>query len=123
MVSHSDDGGGQSDPRITYVKAMDHAPGSMRPIWPDIEDWPRFVGDARGSTYRVLPGQEPTSLIGFIPQVAHTYAYCESLALTELRRAAAPPRRRAAGRRASPNHEITHSIRARRRRWKLRHTE
>jgi len=93
MVSHSDDGGGQSDPRITFVKAMDHAPGSMRPIWPDIEDWPRFVGDARGSTYRVLPGQEPTSPIGFIPQVAHTYAFCESLALTDLRGGAAARRR------------------------------
>ena len=119
MVSHSDDGGGQSDPRITYVKAANHAPGSMRPIWPDIEDFPRFVGDARGSTYHALPGQEPTSPIGFIMQVAHTHAYCTSLALAELRHSIAPPRRRAAAHRPTMR---SRSIRARRRRWKLRHT-
>ena len=50
----------------------------MRPIWPDLEDYPRFVGDARGKTYGRLPGQEDTQPVGFIPQVEHTYGYFES---------------------------------------------
>jgi len=75
MVSHSDDGAGGSDPRISFVPAADHAAGSKRPIWPDLEDWPRFVGTSRGSTYHALSGQQETKPIGFIPQVAHTHAY------------------------------------------------
>ena len=42
---------------MSYVPAADHAPGSVRPIWPDVEDWPRFVGDARGATYLPADGQ------------------------------------------------------------------
>ena len=77
MVSHSDDGAGASDSRVSFVPAADHAPGSVRPIWPDVEDWPRFVGDARGATYLPADGQAPTAPIGSIPQVAHTYAYLD----------------------------------------------
>ena len=64
MVSHSDDGAGASDSRVSFVPAADHAPGSVRPIWPDVEDWPRFVGDARGATYLPADGQAPTAPIG-----------------------------------------------------------
>ena len=75
MVSHSDDGAGASDSRVSYVPAADHAPGSVRPIWPDVEDWPRFVGAQRGKTYDTT--QAPTKPIGSIPQVEHTYAYLD----------------------------------------------
>ena len=77
-MSHSDDGGGSSDPRVSYIPAADHAPGSKRPIWPDLEDYPRFVGTGRGSTYAPLAGQSLTEPIGHIPQVSHTHAYFES---------------------------------------------
>ena len=68
FVSHSDDGDGASDPRISYVPAADHPKGSLRPIWPGTEEYPRYVGDARGSTYARLPGQELTAPLGHIPQ-------------------------------------------------------
>ena len=78
IVSHSDDGDGTSDPRISFIPAADHPANSDRPIWPDLESYPRFVGTARGSTYAPLAGQPTTKPIGSIPQVAHTYAYYEA---------------------------------------------
>ena len=79
MVSHSDDGDGTSDPRISYIPAKDHPPNSQRPIWPDLESYPRFVGATlRGSTYAPLEGQAATKPIGSIPQVMHTKAYYEA---------------------------------------------
>ena len=45
----------------------------MRPVWPDLEDNPRYVGDHRGDTYlpgvSVPPDTPPTEPIGFIDQV------------------------------------------------------
>ena len=76
MVSHSDDGDGTSDPRLSYIPASSHAPNSTRPIWPDLESYPRFVGDVRGATYKALPGQKATQPIGSIPQVPQTNGYC-----------------------------------------------
>ena len=78
LVTHSDDGMGATDPRVSYVPAADHPKGSKRPIWPDIETYPRYVGTARGKTYARQPGQEDTQPIGSIPQVEHTHAYLES---------------------------------------------
>lgn len=78
MVSHSDDGAGASDPRVSFVPAADHPKGAMRPILPDLEDYPRFVGHGRGSTYEPLDGQAKTEAIGEIPQVEHTLAYYDS---------------------------------------------
>jgi len=78
MVSHSDDGDGSSDPRISYIPPATHAANSTRPIWPDLESYPRFVGTARGATYAALPGQEETQPIGAIPQVASTHGYYEA---------------------------------------------
>jgi len=78
MVSHSDDGDGTSDPRLSYIPASSHAPNSTRPIWPDLESYPRFVGDVRGATYKALPGQKATQPIGSIPQVPQTNGYYEA---------------------------------------------
>jgi len=80
MVSHSQDGAGATDPRLTFVPAADHPPGSQRNIWPTIDDenWPRFVGSGRGSIYAPLPGQNLTEPLGTIPQVAHTLAFYDS---------------------------------------------
>lgn len=82
MVTHSDDGEGDSDPRVAFIPAANHSAGAMRDIWPDIENYPRFVGDnpARGidGVFTPKAGQEETLPIGRIPQVAHTYAYYDS---------------------------------------------
>ena len=77
-VTHSDDGAGASDPRVSYVPAADWDDGALRPIWPDLEDYPRFVGSARGKTYHPLAGQRETEPIGSIPQVRRTKGYWES---------------------------------------------
>ena len=81
FVTHSDDGEGNPDARLSYVPPADHAPGSMRPVWPDLEDNPRYVGDHRGDTYlpgvSVPPDTPPTEPIGHIPQVPHTFGYSE----------------------------------------------
>ena len=42
-----------------YIPAADHPPGSVRPVWPDLEDNPRYVGDARGDTYLPAEGVPP----------------------------------------------------------------
>eukprot|EP00936_MAST-01D_sp_MAST-1D-sp1_P001849 g1849.t1 len=82
IVTHSDDGEGTSDARVAYIAAANHSAGARRPIWPDLEDYPRFVGDnpARGAdgVFAPKPGQELTAPIGYIPQVRHTYAYLDS---------------------------------------------
>lgn len=78
MVSHSDDGDGTSDPRIAFIPAAKHEAGSQRPIWPDLESYPRFVGTARGSTYHALDGQKDTQPIGSIPQISETHGYYEA---------------------------------------------
>jgi dipeptidase len=77
VVSHSDDGDGASDPRAAWVPAADHPKGSARPIWPDTEDWPRFVGTDRGTAYQPINGQAKTQPIGSIPQVEHTVGYID----------------------------------------------
>ncbi len=84
IVSHSDDDSIE-DRRIVYVPAMDHAPGSKRPVYYDQAALGynpkftptynlRYVGQSRGPGYDE-PGLPPSKPIGFIPQVPHTYAY------------------------------------------------
>ena len=86
MVSHSDDG--LSDGRLIYVPAMDHKPGSLRPVfyshcaldykpqWGASEAH-RIVTENRGPGYNTADA--PASVpLGFIPQVAHTYAYFDA---------------------------------------------
>ena len=74
IVTHSDDDE-LSDQRIVYVPARDHAPGSKRPIYSGLNlDYPRLVSKERGPAYDT-PGHPQTKILGYIPQVAHTYAY------------------------------------------------
>lgn len=86
LVSHSDDGLG--DARLIYVPAMDHKPGSMRavfyshcaldfkPQWGGSESQ-RMMTTERGPGYNT-PGVPKSVPLGFIPQVAHTYAYFDA---------------------------------------------
>ena len=86
MVSHSDDGLG--DASLVFVPAMDHAPGSMRPVFYSHEsigfkpEWGgtqthRIITKGRAPVYdkKGLPSSVP---LGFIPQAAHTYAYFDA---------------------------------------------
>lgn len=84
LVSHSDDDA-IDDRRIIFVPAMDHEPGTMRPVYYDSaalgfkpEYTPtrnkRYVGKSRGPGYDE-PGLPLSKPLGSIPQVAHTYAY------------------------------------------------
>jgi len=87
FVSHSDDGE-MGDPRLVYVPAADHAPGALRPVYyddvsmgerPAFNDDPvrRYVGTDRGLAY-VDPSRPQSIALGYIPQVAHTYAYFDA---------------------------------------------
>lgn len=86
MTSHSDDGLG--DGRMIFVPAMDHPPGSLRPVYYShcasgyLPEWGateahRLATDSRGPGY-VSPEDPPSVPIGFIPQVPHTYAYFDA---------------------------------------------
>lgn len=92
MVSHSDDG--LNDARLVYVPAKDHAPGALRPVYYshcslDFKpQWGgtvshRIVDGGRAPAYATGPrpgmSGDPRSVpLGFIPQVAHTYAYFDA---------------------------------------------
>lgn len=75
LISHSDDGEGAADPRLLRVPGAKHAKGSMRNIYWDTEDYPRYVGTDFGPEYANLTGHEASVPIGAIPQVAQTYGY------------------------------------------------
>lgn len=51
MATQSDDGRGTTDPRIMVVPAQDYPKDSLRPIWEDLTDFPRYVGELRGDDY------------------------------------------------------------------------
>ena len=83
MVSHSNDGEFDTDPRLVKVPAEDHDPGSNRPIFFSPESYPRYVGYDRNIP-EYFPrkndsGESEDSFvpIGSIPQVPHTFAYLE----------------------------------------------
>jgi len=78
LLSHSNDFEGNGDARLCFIPAADYPTGSMRPIYWDKEDYPRFVGHGRGSCYTPAAGERPHEPIGFIPQVNHTYGYYEA---------------------------------------------
>ncbi len=84
FVAHSDDSE-MFDNRLVYVPAADHKPGSMRPVYYDaasLGNRPefnagvlrRYIGKERSHVYND-PDQPQSIPLGFIPQVAHTYAY------------------------------------------------
>jgi len=66
------------DPRVAFIPARDHAPGSRRPIAPFQLQFPRYVGADRSTVYEATEGQTDTVPIGFIEQVPHTFAYWEA---------------------------------------------
>jgi dipeptidase len=86
LVSHSDDG--FSDASLIYVPAMDHPVGSSRAVYYSHDSldlkpqWGasaahRIVTTDRGPGYDKT-GVAPSVPLGFIPQVAHTYAYFDA---------------------------------------------
>jgi dipeptidase len=85
MSTHSNDGGGTTDPRLVKIPAGDFAPGSMRPIYTSPENYPRYVGvERQASAYYPENCQagsghcDSFEPIGYIPQVNHTFAYFEA---------------------------------------------
>lgn len=82
MIGHSDDGDPIADPRLIFVPAADHPPGSKRYIYNTNLEYPRSVSYHRGLDYRpdeftdaVLGKSGVRETIGSIPEVAHTFAY------------------------------------------------
>lgn len=84
MCSHTNDGGGNTDPRLVRIPARDYPAGSQRPVFASPESYPRYVGyDRNASEYypeNCLPGGNCGAFapIGYIPQVEHTFAYYET---------------------------------------------
>jgi len=81
MVSHSNDGEFETDPRLVKVQAQDYSldDNPMRPIFFSPENYPRYVGYERQIPEYYPNDENPNSFepIGYIPQVSHTYAYLE----------------------------------------------
>ncbi len=72
-VTHTDDNM-LADQRLVFVPAADHKPGSRRPVYPALLEYPRLVCKERGPGYDI-PRFKRTKPVGDIPQVDHTYAY------------------------------------------------
>ncbi|EQC29653.1 hypothetical protein SDRG_12657 [Saprolegnia diclina VS20] len=80
LTAHTDDtGGGAVDLRVAHVPAKDHAPNATRPVYDYTAGYPRLVTHERGPHYAPAEGQTPMVPLGFIPQVAHTYAYFDQV--------------------------------------------
>lgn len=86
MVSHSDDND-LSDQSIVFVPARDWPAGARRPVYPSavavgpLPEFnaffiPRLVSAERAPGY-AHSNAPPTLPVGYIPQVAHTYAYLD----------------------------------------------
>ncbi|MGD9948848.1 MAG: dipeptidase [Desulfobulbus sp.] len=89
LVSHSDDG--MNDARLVFVPAKDYEPGTLRPVYYShcaIDFKPelggtishRIVDASRAPAYGTeqKDGDPKSVPLGFIPQVAHTYAYFDA---------------------------------------------
>lgn len=85
MATHTNDGGGTTDPRLVKIPSRDYPEGSKRPIFSSPENYPRYVGNERNAP-QYYPEHcqagtvkcKPFEPIGFIPQVNHTFAYFEA---------------------------------------------
>jgi len=66
------------DPRVAFIPAQDYPKGSKRGVAPFRLEYPRYVGADRSETYAPIDGQVDTTPLGYIDQVAHTYAYWEA---------------------------------------------
>lgn len=82
MVSHSNDGEFETDPRLVKVEARDYdlsnKTTAMRPVFFSPENYPRYVGyDRQIPEYYPKGNEKPFEPIGFVPQVSHTFAYLE----------------------------------------------
>ena len=78
MATHSNDGEGTTDPRLVKIPAASWAAGSKRPIWPNPESYPRYVGTARlAEADYPKPGQQESQALGEIDQVNRTFSYFE----------------------------------------------
>lgn len=74
MVSHSNDGEFDTDPRLVSVPRQ---PKGQRPVYFSPESYPRYVGTARGiPEYFPTASQTPFEPMRYIPQ-PDTYAYLE----------------------------------------------
>eukprot|EP00747_Dinoflagellata_sp_TGD_P138991 gnl/TRDRNA2_/TRDRNA2_175849_c2_seq2.p1 gnl/TRDRNA2_/TRDRNA2_175849_c2~~gnl/TRDRNA2_/TRDRNA2_175849_c2_seq2.p1 ORF type:complete len:626 (+),score=105.64 gnl/TRDRNA2_/TRDRNA2_175849_c2_seq2:163-1878(+) len=78
MASTSADGS-PLDFRLVYVPAKDHPKGSMRPIYAQKQDYPRYVDANRAPGYAPKLNQKNSVPIGYIPEVEHTYAYWDGV--------------------------------------------
>ena len=77
------------DWRMGKVEARDWPAGSMRPVYTQTSQYPRYIREDRGHTWsednieesplRDVWIKDPTPIIGYIPQVPHTYAVLEGL--------------------------------------------
>lgn len=79
LVSHSNDGEFETDPRLVKVPARDYPPNAQRPVYFSPENYPRYVGTERGVPEYYPNANYSSSFkpIGYIPQVSHTFAYLE----------------------------------------------
>lgn len=84
ISAHSNDGEGQTDPRLVKIPARDYDDGELRPIYYSPEQYPRYVGYTRNASAYYPENCEAGASdckvmqpIGFIPQVRHTFAYFE----------------------------------------------
>ncbi|OQS00657.1 peptidase [Achlya hypogyna] len=84
LATHNADCG-NCDFRIGKVPAMTHPNGSTRDITQFRLEYPRYVGDARGETFKLnnvdttIYNWTTTPAIGSIPQVPKTFAYLTGL--------------------------------------------
>eukprot|EP00934_Nitzschia_sp_Nitz4_P004173 Nitzschia sp. Nitz4//scaffold242_size29646//26280//28175//NITZ4_008054-RA/size29646-processed-gene-0.55-mRNA-1//1//CDS//3329543824//4163//frame0 len=84
LVTHSNDGEFDTDPRLVKVPAQEFSPNASRPIFFSPETYPRYVGTDRqvAEYYPKEDSENPAEKkafepIGYIPQVSRTFAYLE----------------------------------------------
>ena len=78
MTSHSNDCV-DCDWRMVYVPAKDHKKGSLRPVLDASRSaYPRLVDPGRSKQYQPDLGFESSTVLGYVPQVEHTYGLWEA---------------------------------------------